>query len=579
MNIVYPRAGHQVFEDSVLILGSSEHPRARHVRVGDHTVPMSAGGCFSLKTPLNPGSNDILVVILSESGQIVESQSLRVERTPPYPVLPSLPLAVHEGTILPARETVVCPGDLLTVAVSASPNTQVFVTIPGVLPETMPLLPHAEDIETGPFVENRTGIFAELHQTTRPIHKRGYYRAQIPIPLHTPPVYGVPVTLHLQKGNQNFSKECPGRLSVWAQPRAACVATDRAITRTVPEGGARLTPQRKGTLLWLDGRQGPWWRARLSACRNFWLHVDDVKLLPGMSSLPATVDLIKTLPGENARQSLIWLPLRERVPLHIRGEVDGLRLSLYGAVSQCDFIHYHPGAAIVRSIECEQSVLQTVDVALKVSGLAGYDYAYTEDGLVLSVKTLPRSLPETRILIDAGHGGSESGGTACSGLPEKDLNLALSRLLAADLRERGFHVSETRTNDAEVSLSRRGELVIETGADLVISLHHNALPDGRDPGAHRGASTYYYHACSQPLARAIQRGLVSGPMAGYRLADYGVLYDSLYMTRIHQALAVLVEIGFMTHPEEYEYLINPAFQADVACSLARAIEDYCRAQS
>jgi N-acetylmuramoyl-L-alanine amidase len=108
----------------------------------------------------------------------------------------------------------------------------------------------------------------------------------------------------------------------------------------------------------------------------------------------------------------------------------------------------------------------------------------------------------------------------------------------------------------------------------VLSIHHNALPDGRDPLAHIGASTYYYHPFARPLAEMLLASL-SEPGGLYEIPCYGLLFDSLQMTRIHQALAVLVEVGFFTHPQEYARLIQPEFQQEVARRLARGLAEYC----
>jgi N-acetylmuramoyl-L-alanine amidase len=156
-----------------------------------------------------------------------------------------------------------------------------------------------------------------------------------------------------------------------------------------------------------------------------------------------------------------------------------------------------------------------------------------------------------------------------TGVPEKALNLSLALLLAEALRTKGIQCALTRETDREVSLAERGEQTEALNADLVISLHHNALPDGRDPLKARGASCYYYHPFSKTLAQSLQAALAE------EIPNYGLFYDSLYMTRIPQCLAVLVEVGFMTHPEEYECLLETSFQEKIAKMLCHSIYQYC----
>ncbi|MBY0404368.1 MAG: N-acetylmuramoyl-L-alanine amidase, partial [Cyanobacteria bacterium] len=59
-----------------------------------------------------------------------------------------------------------------------------------------------------------------------------------------------------------------------------------------------------------------------------------------------------------------------------------------------------------------------------------------------------------------------------------------------------------------------------------------------------------------------------------QLNNYGLLYTSFFMTRIHEALAVLLEVGFLTHPEDYERVIQPGFQDQVALAIANSIHQY-----
>jgi N-acetylmuramoyl-L-alanine amidase len=183
------------------------------------------------------------------------------------------------------------------------------------------------------------------------------------------------------------------------------------------------------------------------------------------------------------------------------------------------------------------------------------------------LKTLPQ---QPRILIDPGHGGTETGSTGPDGTREKTLNLALSLQIAERLRALGYSVTLTREADTTVSLTERTEQAMPY--DMLLSIHHNALPDGRDPNRAQGLSTYYYHPFSKPLANTLL-SMLSPAMA---VPAYGLFYDSLALTRVHQCLAVLVEVGFLTHPAEYERLTDPAFQGRFAAQFATAVQAYLR---
>jgi N-acetylmuramoyl-L-alanine amidase len=311
---------------------------------------------------------------------------------------------------------------------------------------------------------------------------------------------------------------------------------------------------------------GDWYRVDLGPCRSGWMTAADVSLQAPKPTVLIPVPLIKTQATAENR-TLIRVPLREPVPVLIESDQDRLNISLVNTVSQCDFIQYDPADRLIREIVWRQETDRVVTLRATVSGLSGYDYGYENGELVISVKTLPQSVSATRILLDPGHGGAETGGTDPTGIPEKTLNLSLALQVEDALKQAGFQVILTRRDDRDVSLQERQRLALEHQADIILSLHHNALPDGRRPEDIKGICTFYYHPFALPLAKQLQHGLVNG----LNRPDYGVFYDSLYLTRIHQALSLLLEFGFMTHPEEADILRDPAFQRQVAQTLCESL--------
>jgi N-acetylmuramoyl-L-alanine amidase len=253
-----------------------------------------------------------------------------------------------------------------------------------------------------------------------------------------------------------------------------------------------------------------------------------------------------------------------------------LQIRLYGVCSYCDFIQYPTQDSVVQQIHWRQVAENVLELWIDLQcPLAGYDYAWIKGEWQFTVKCLPSRLSDIRVLIDPGHGGTESGSTGLNGLPEKTLNLTVSKLLRDALQKEGFQVCLTRNEDKEVALLQRGKLVLTEKAHIVLSIHHNALPDGRDPLKAEGASCFYYQVFSKPLAGALLTGLSDNRGSRFEVPNYGLFYDSLYMTRIHQAMAVLVEIGFFTNPVEFERLIDAAFQKEAAQRLASALRNYC----
>ena len=122
-------------------------------------------------------------------------------------------------------------------------------------------------------------------------------------------------------------------------------------------------------------------------------------------------------------------------------------------------------------------------------------------------------------MIDPGHGGAETGSTGLNGLPEKELNLTVSRLLRDAVLKEGFQVSFTRNGDQALSCWNAGNwrwIKRRTSFEP----HHNALPDGRDPLLAEGASCFYYHAFSKPLAQALLDGLTDNRGSRFTVPNY-----------------------------------------------------------
>ncbi len=564
IQVVYPRPGQEVFEDRTFVLGQASPDSG--LSLNGEPVAVSTGGYFCVPVALQPGEN----LLRLQTGN--ERLEVAVRRVPPVPLAePGAPLACEATLILPACDMSLQPGDWLEVAVFANPDASVSAVISG-----LPMAPVS--LEPGPpdgWVDQREGIFACLHQVRAPLPAAGWFRGWLQIP----PDFCIeavtlPVTFTLRRGDDLLSVDAPGRVTVAQRPCLLKTLKDKAILRTFPHSGARLTPQPAGVTLVSDGLVGEWARLRLGMNRTAYIAVPDVAWLPGEYAAPGVLELIRTR-SEGPHAAWLDLVTRHHGPVEVLSDPTQPRrlvLRLHQTLSRCDFVYYDPRDGVIAAVHWMPQDAETVDVAVDVAGrLCGYDLAPVPEGYRLRLRTLPAEPDQVKILLDPGHGGEEPGALGPDGLPEKDLNLTVALALRQALQGAGFQVALTRWGDDTVSLSQREAAVAEWGTHIVLSLHHNALPDGRDPAEHQGASSYYYHAFAMPLARALQTALVQ---AG--CPDYGLLYDSLHMTRIHQALAVLLEIGFFTHPQEYGRLLDPGFQARVAEHLAQALREYCR---
>lgn len=182
------------------------------------------------------------------------------------------------------------------------------------------------------------------------------------------------------------------------------------------------------------------------------------------------------------------------------------------------------------------------------------------------------------IVIDPGHGGSDSGALG-NGLIEKNLTLDISQRLKALLIAQGWTVKMTRERDVDVArvnaadaeeLQARVDVANLQNARLFISVHINSFPTQQL----NGTMTFYTKASDKPLADAVQRDLI--PLLGTK--DDGVRAGRLYVTRRTTMPAILVETGFISNPGDAALMRSPDFLQNVAQGIANGVRDYTRSQ-
>ncbi len=223
---------------------------------------------------------------------------------------------------------------------------------------------------------------------------------------------------------------------------------------------------------------------------------------------------------------------------------------------------------------------------------------------------LPAGLRRVQtIIVDPGHGGSDPGATGIAGLREKDVNLAIGRLVARRLEERGFEVVLTRDGDQTRSLEERTAIAESAGGDVFVSIHANSAARA----AARGIETYTLDrnherhsldvaarengipaAKLDPLQRALaslhvdEVGQHSEKLAGLvhtnvirgarsrdrTLPDLGVKKGPFYVLFMSSMSSLLVETGFVTNRHDAALLRSEPYQQELAERIAEGIDRY-----
>ena len=194
------------------------------------------------------------------------------------------------------------------------------------------------------------------------------------------------------------------------------------------------------------------------------------------------------------------------------------------------------------------------------------------------------------VYLDAGHGGYDPG-ASYFGISEKSLTLAIQSRVKAKLEAEGYQVVTTRTSDTYVDLIDRSRAANASESDIFVSIHINASGSS----AAQGIETYYYqpyaeypsrinatyHAnptrlsMSDTLANAIQSSLINSTGA----QNQGVKRQTFAVLRETTAPAVLLELGFLSNPQEAARLNTSAYQETLANAIVAGIKSYYEKES
>ena len=189
------------------------------------------------------------------------------------------------------------------------------------------------------------------------------------------------------------------------------------------------------------------------------------------------------------------------------------------------------------------------------------------------------------VYLDAGHGGYDPG-ASYFGISEKSLTLAIQSRVKAKLEAEGYQVVTTRTSDTYVDLTDRSRAANASESDIFVSIHINASGSS----AAQGIETYYYqpyaeypsrinatyHAnptrlsMSDTLANAIQSSLINATGA----QNQGVKRQTFAVLRETTSPAVLLELGFLSNPQEAARLNTSAYQETLANAIVAGIKRY-----
>jgi N-acetylmuramoyl-L-alanine amidase len=553
--VVYPPPVHETTAKQIFLLGTA--PLGGTVLVNGQPMVRSAAGHFASSFPLALGENRFVLRYGTEE------LSIKVTRKT---VGPAVSNSLVPESLVPAVDILRQPGERICLGAIAPPNATVTASLGHqtitLRPQPVADLPENSGVLTGNFLA-----------AAQPSGQSGQYGGCL--------IYDSAGNLGKPQYRLNGAAAVAAAGSVTigarAQPEVVQVTAVVGVARSGPSTDyARLTPLPQGTQASVTGQEGEWLRLDYGA----WIKRQETQTVVGAMPPQTWIRGITSRPA--AGWTELVLPLQMPVPVSVQQTEGKFSLTLHHATSQSDTMKLVANPVVER-MEWQQETPDRLNFQflLKTRQQWGYKLRYEGNTLILSLKNPPVLMPGSRlkgvkILLDPGHGGPEdSGSVGLNGYPEKDVALMVTKLLRSRLQARGATVIISREGDIDLSPNDRAKLINQQEPTLAISLHYNALPDDGNALKTQGLAAFWYNPQAQNLAQFMHDYLTTR----LQRPSYGIYWNNLALTRPSVAPAVLLELGFMTNPEEFEWVRDPAQQRLLADALADGVEAWVVRQS
>ncbi len=291
---------------------------------------------------------------------------------------------------------------------------------------------------------------------------------------------------------------------------------------------------------------------------------------------------------------------------------------IYAVLSQKATLLKHSSVKKIRLAQFDQKTLRIV-----FENDSNIKQEYKIDGSELTIKMssenreltyipIKSRISKKVIVIDPGHGGKDAGAVGYKKYREKVVVLQLSKKLRDILLKRGYTVYMTRNGDNFVKLRKRTKFANRKKADLFLSIHANSVPK-KNWNKAQGIETYFLSTdrserakrvaaiensdignmkaggmndalhlmnrekifASNKLAIDLQQNMLASLKTGYKsVVDNGVRSGPFWVLVGAQMPAVLIELGFISHPKEAKNIVNHRYQQNQAIGIANGVDRY-----
>lgn len=201
----------------------------------------------------------------------------------------------------------------------------------------------------------------------------------------------------------------------------------------------------------------------------------------------------------------------------------------------------------------------------------GYHFVVRHSTNDVKVTLLNSGLAGKRIVVDAGHGDHDPGAKGPTGLQEKAVNLAVALKLTDLLRGAGADVTLTRSDDTFLSLAERVKVAHNNDADAFVSVHSDSFKE-----TSQGSTTFYHSGKNPSWQQSKQLSDITIKKLTSQLGtvNRGSQDKSLHVIRETEIPAILVEMAFLSNPNEEALLKSDEFRQKAAQAIYDSFVDF-----
>ena len=312
----------------------------------------------------------------------------------------------------------------------------------------------------------------------------------------------------------------------------------------------------ENTYLIVDGRQGDFFKVYLTPTRYGWVNKKDVRMAYDRAGYPAAPHLADfyNIDDKNIPDlSLYRVAFSHNLPYEVIDNPNELIINIFNVAGMND---------------------ETLILKVAKHELVKYSTEFINGDFTLLMKGVKRDLSKPlggfSIVVDAGHGGADTGASGMFRDKEKDINLQVALQLKKALEEKGASVYLTRNTDYDIPQSDRVKMAKANNANIFISIHMNSVPQGENPLLNNGTGVYYYNESAKNLAESIKSGLISK----LSTADAGVKRAGLELLQPGEYLGVSIDLCSMVNPSDSVIYRSDKFAVNAAEGITAGVIKY-----